>query len=111
MINILLAIAFYLLGAVSLIANEDLVVKVTPKFCQDPCQIKVTIHVNWDMPKGQRICLILDSPSPHSIATMSCWPYAGVKTTEVSIKAIPTGTYQVSVETKERFAHTSFEVS
>lgn len=110
MVKLLLAVIFYLLGVVSLTANEDLVVRVTPSFCQEPCRIRVFITVNWDLAEGEQICLSLDGAGSQSIATTSCWPYTGVKVREVGIKGIPAGAYTVSVEVRGHYAQAMLEV-
>ena len=110
MVKLLLAVVFYLLSMISLTANEDLAIRVTPSFCQEPCQIRVTITVGWDLAKGEQICLSLDGEGYQSIATTSCWPHVGRRVTDVTIKDISTGVYQISAETKGHHAQTSFEV-
>lgn len=71
--------------------NISITLKVSPNVCFEPCTITSRIRV-ISVREGDAVCVGMDNGS---FLTSSCWPHSGRTVSEVRIKNIPEGEYEV----------------
>ena len=73
---------------------------VSNPICSDPCTLVVRVEFDLEqIPAKTWVCLGLRDNFPHP-RRVSCWPHDGAKQTEVRVRDIPEGLYEVIIAAK-----------
>ena len=95
----MITLLMLLLFQSTLIAPEVITVTVTPRVCNEPCTIKLTITAY--VPEDSEVCFSIDDAS---YQRSSCW-MKRFNTTEVPIKDVPAGVYTIWAAVEYRVKH------
>ena len=80
--------------------------KVSPNVCFEPCTIYARVRVT-EVREGDAVGVGMDNGS---FLTSSCWPHSGLSVSEVRIKNIPEGEFEVVAWTADKLATANLRV-
>lgn len=82
-----------------MVAEALLLLALSPYSCLEPCTIKASITI-VGYEETRSVCLRLrdvELDTGTESTRQSCWPWSGRKVTDVTLRAIPAGEYEVIV--------------